>query len=118
RLGPAHYTLLGALAVGVAIDTQKPFTFTFILPGVANEYNLSSPTHPAPGHLTVALFPFIAIIGTALGSLLWGHLGDRIGRRPAILLAAAVFVGTSMCAAMPHYWQNLVACFCMGLGAG
>ncbi len=118
RLGKAHYTLMAALAVGVAIDTQKPFTFTFILPGVANEYNLRSPTHPAPGHLPVALFPWIAIIGTVVGSLVWGHLGDRIGRRPSILLASTVFVGTAMCGAMPHYWQNLVACFFMGAGAG
>lgn len=118
RLGPAHYKLMAALAVGVAIDTQKPFTFAFILPGVANEYDLRSPTHPAPGHLPVALFPFIAIIGTVIGSLVWGHLADRIGRRPAILLAATVFVGTAMCGAMPHYWQNLAACFVMGLGAG
>lgn len=118
RLGPAHYKLMAALAVGVAIDTQKPFTFTFILPGVASEYNLRSPTHPAPGHLPVALFPFIAIVGTVVGSLVWGHLGDRIGRRPTILLAATVFVGTSMCGAMPQYWENLVACFFMGAGAG
>jgi|tagenome__1003787_1003787.scaffolds.fasta_scaffold20989796_9 putative MFS transporter len=118
RLGAAHYKLMAALVIAVAIDTQKPFTFTFILPGVANEYNLRSPSHPAPGHLPVALFPFVAILGTTIGSLLWGHIADRIGRRPAILLAGAVFIGTAMCGAMPQYWQNIVACFFMGLGAG
>ena len=76
RLRPAHIKLLLVLMLGVAIDTQKPFTFTFILPGVASEYNLNSPSHPAPGHWAVAWFPFIAIVGTVVGSLIWGYLGD------------------------------------------
>jgi MFS transporter, putative metabolite:H+ symporter len=118
RLSAAHIRLLLVLTLGVAIDTQKPFTFTFILPGVANEYDLGSASHPAPGHWPVALFPFIAIVGTVLGSLIWGYLGDRIGRRASILLAASLFIGTAMCSAMPEFWQNLVACFFMGISAG
>ena len=118
RLGRAHLTLLGVLTLGIAIDTQKPFTFTFILPGVANEYDLNSPSHHAPGHWPVALFPFVAITGTVLGSLIWGQLGDRIGRRASILLAATLFIGTAMCSAMPAFWQNLVACLIMGMSAG
>jgi putative MFS transporter len=118
RLSPAHIKLLLVLMLGVAIDTQKPFTFTFILPGVASEYNLKSPSHPAPGHWPVALFPFVAIVGTVLGSLIWGYLGDRIGRRASILLAGTVFIGTAMCSAMPAFWQNLIACLIMGMSAG
>jgi len=118
RLGPAHYKLMFVLMLGVAIDTQKPFTFVFILPGVANEYNLRSPTHPAPGHLPVALFPFIAVVGTVVGSLIWGLLGDRIGRRAAILLASTLFIATAMCSVMPAFWENLVACLIMGMSAG
>ena len=118
RLSPAHIRLLLVLMLGVAIDTQKPFTFTFILPGVASEYNLSSPSHPAPGHWPVALFPFVAIVGTVLGSLIWGYLGDQIGRRASILLAATLFIGTAMCSAMPAFWENLVACLFMGMSAG
>jgi len=118
RLTSAHLKLMIVLTFGVAIDTQKPFTFTFILPGVANEYNLRSPSHPAPGHWPVALFPFVAIVGTVLGSLIWGRLGDSIGRRASILLAATLFIGTAMCSAMPAFHWNLVACFFMGLSAG
>lgn len=118
RLSAAHIKLMLVLMLGVAVDTQKPFTFTFILPGVANEYNLKSPSHPAPGHWPVALFPFVAIVGTVLGSLIWGRLGDSIGRRASILLAATLFIGTAMCSAMPAFHWNLVACFFMGLSAG
>jgi len=118
RLSAAHIRLMIVLMLGIAVDTQKPFTFTFILPGVANEYDLRSPSHPAPGHWPVALFPFIAIIGTVVGSLLWGRLGDSIGRRASILLAATLFIGTAMCSAMPAFHWNLVACFVMGMSAG
>ena len=118
RLRPAHLKLMAVLTLAVAVDTQKPFTFTFILPGVASEYNLRSASHPAPGHWPVALFPFVAIVGTVLGSLLWGRLGDSIGRRASILLAATLFIGTAMCSAMPAFHWNLVACFFMGLAAG
>ena len=118
RLRSPHLMLMAALMVAIAVDTMKPFTFTFILPGVAEEYNLNSPSHPAPGELPVALFPFVAIIGTVIGSLIWGYLGDRIGRRATILLAAALFIGTGMCGVMPEFNYNLAACFIMGLSAG
>jgi MFS transporter, putative metabolite:H+ symporter len=118
RLTPAHLKLMLVLTLAVAVDTQKPFTFAFILPGVANEYNLRSASHPAPGHWPVALFPFVAIVGTVVGSLVWGRLGDSIGRRASILLAATLFIGTAMCSAMPAFHWNLVACFFMGMSAG
>ena len=117
-LGRPHVKLMLVLMFAIAVDTQKPFTFTFILPGVTKEYGLNSPTHPVPGHWAVALFPWFGIVGTVLGSLIWGRLGDRIGRRASILLAGTVFVGTAMCGSMPAFWQNLVLCFLMGLGAG
>ena len=59
-----------------------------------------------------------AIGGTVLGSFLWGSLGDRIGRRAAILFAGLVFIGTSLCGAMPDYRLNFLMCFLMGLGVG
>src|SRR6185437_12794983 len=45
-------------------------------------------------------------------------LGDVIGRRASILLAAETFIATSICGAMPSYEWNFFMCFVMGLGAG
>jgi putative MFS transporter len=118
RLSPAHIKLMLVMIVAIAIDTQKPFTFTFILPGVANEYDLSSPSRSAPGQWPVALWPFVAILGTVIGSLAWGHLADRLGRRPAILVIATMFMATSVCGAMPSLYWNLVMCFLMGFSVG
>lgn len=118
RVGRAHLLLILVLVVAIAIDTMKPFTFTFILPGTAAEYHLSTPGHTIPGALPVALYPFVAIIGTVIGSLLWGYAADRMGRRTAILLAAILFMSTAICGAMPVFELNLVMCFFMGISAG
>ncbi|MDP5228729.1 MULTISPECIES: MFS transporter [Arthrobacter] len=118
RMQARHWLLVLVLIFAVAIDTQKPFTFSLILPSVAGEYGVSSPGHPVPGAPPVALLPFMGILGTVIGSLLWGILGDRFGRRAAILLAAVLFVYTSVCGAMPDFWGNVAMCFVMGISAG
>jgi putative MFS transporter len=118
RLGPAHYALLLILVVAIAIDAMKPFTFTFILPGVAKEYGLSAPGHVVHGALPVALYPFWGIVGTVIGSFIWGSIADRFGRRRAVLLAVILFIATAICGAMPAFALNLVMCFFMGIGAG
>lgn len=118
RLGRAHIALMLVLIVAIAIDAMKPFTFTFILPGVAKEYALSAPGHKVHGALPVALYPFCGILGTVIGSFLWGGLADRFGRRRAVLLAVIIFMATAICGAMPAFQLNLVMCFFMGIGAG
>ena len=118
RLSPAHIKLMLVMVVAIAIDTQKPFTFTFILPGVADEYDLASPSRAAPGQWPVAVWPFVAILGTVIGSLVWGHLADRVGRRATILVIATMFMATSVCAVMPSLPWNLVMCFLMGFSVG
>ena len=50
--------------------------------------------------------------------MLWGWLADLYGRRASILLSAVMFVGTSICGAMPSLWWNVGMCFLMGAAAG
>jgi putative MFS transporter len=118
RVARAHLLLAGTLVIAIAIDAMKPFTFAFVVPGTAVEYHLSSPGHAVHGALPVALYPFVGIVGTVLGSLMWGYAADRLGRRPTILIAAILFMSTSICGAMPAFTLNLTMCFFMGLGAG
>ena len=117
-LRPAHYRLMAVLLIAIAVDTLKPFTFVFIIPGATAEYGLSSPGHLLAGHWPIALYPLSGITGTAIGSFLWGYLGDRIGRRASVLFGAIIFIGTSICGFMVAYGWNLVMCFIMGLGVG
>lgn len=117
RIRPAHVGLLVVMAAAVTIDVMKTTTLAFVVPGVAKEYGLKSALNPHGG-LPVALLPLTGISGTVVGSFLWGWLGDRIGRRPSILLAGVLFIATAICGAMPSFGYNLLMCFLMGLGVG
>src|SRR6266536_430574 len=113
----SHVMLLVVMAAAVTIDVMKPTTLGFVLPGMTREYGLRSPLNPA-GHLPVAWLPLVALTGMVLGSIIWGALGDRIGRRASILLAGVMFIGTSICGAMPGFVWNLLMCFLMGAAVG
>ena len=106
----AHWRVMGALAVALVIDIMKPASLGFVTPGMRIEYGVD----PA----TVALLPLSALLGTAAGSFVWGVLADVYGRRASILLSSVMFVGTSICGAMPSFWWNVAMCFLMGAAAG
>jgi MFS transporter, putative metabolite:H+ symporter len=112
-----HVALLAVLAVAVTIDLMKPITLSFVAPGMAREYGLKSPANPHGG-LPVSLLPLVAITGTVVGSLVWGALADRIGRRSSVLFSAMLFVTTAICGAMPGFGWNLLMCFIMGAAVG
>ncbi len=109
-LGRWHVVVLVVLTLGLIIDTMKPATLGFVLPGIKGEYQIAKST--------AALLPFVALIGTTVGSFLWGWFADTYGRRVSILLSTILFVSTSICGAMPYFEWNLVMCFLMGCSAG
>lgn len=118
KLNGAHLGLILVMVAAITIDVMKPVTLSFVVPGMTREYGLRHPVLNPHGGLPVALLPFAGILGTVIGSFLWGSLGDRIGRRASILLAAVIFIGTAICGAMPSYRWNLVMCLLMGVGVG
>jgi putative MFS transporter len=89
---------------------MKPATLGFVLPGMMSEYQVDK--------ATVSQFPFSALIGTVIGSVIWGIIADVYGRKASILLSAVMFVGTSICGAMPSLAWNVGMCFLMGVAAG
>jgi putative MFS transporter len=105
-----HWGLLFVLGVALVVDVMKPATLGFAVPGMKGEYGITTSQ--------VALFPMVALLGTTIGSLLWGVLADRVGRRASILLASILFMGTSICGFMPSFRWNLFMCFIMGTSAG
>lgn len=110
KLNRWHAGLLAVLILGLVIDVMKPATLGFVLPGLAKEYAIP--------RSTAALLPLAALIGTVIGSFLWGWLADRYGRRASIIVSTILFVSTSVCGAMPTFEWNLVMCFVMGSSAG
>ena len=106
----AHWGMAALLALALVIDIMKPATLGFVTPGMRIEYGVD--------RQTVAWLPFAALTGTAVGSFVWGALADVYGRRASILLSAVMFIGTSICGAMPSFWWNVGMCFLMGAAAG
>jgi putative MFS transporter len=109
-MGWAHWSLMAVLVIALVIDVMKPATLGFVLPGMMTEYQVDK--------ATVSAFPFSALVGTVIGSILWGIIADIYGRKASILLSAVMFVGTSICGAMPSLAWNVGMCFMMGVAAG
>jgi putative MFS transporter len=109
-LSRAHWMLMAVLVIALVIDIMKPATLGFTLPGMMSEYHVTK--------AVVSSFPFSALSGTVIGSVIWGWLADIYGRKATILLSAVMFVGTSICGAMPSLAWNVGMCFMMGVAAG
>ncbi len=110
RLGVNHIVLMVVLVIALIIDVMKPAALGFVMPGLIKEYGVTK--------AQASLVPFFALVGTVCGSILWGIIADIYGRKASILLSAVVFVGTSICGAMPSLAWNEAMCFLMGAGAG
>lgn len=110
RLGWAHWQVVLVLGVALIVDVMKPATLGFVAPGMRAEYGIST--------ATASLLAFCAMLGTTSGSILWGMLADRLGRRGSILLASLMFISTGICGTMPAFKWNLLMCFLMGMSAG
>lgn len=106
----AQAMMLLALAFALIVDVMKPATLAFVVPGMMREYGL--------GKSAIALLPLVALTGTVVGSVVWGMLGDAIGRRSTIVFTALLFMATSICGTMPTFGGNLAMCFVMGMSAG
>lgn len=110
-IGPRQWVVF-ALCFAVAIldgfDTQ---VVAFTGPAIARAFAMT-PVH-------VAYIFAGGTLGMALGAMALGALGDRIGRRPAILIAVAWFalftIGVAFAAAP---WQIVVLRFLTGIGMG
>ena len=106
----AHWALMSVLVIALVIDIMKPASLGFALPGMMDEYRLDK--------ATVSLFPLAALVGTVIGSIVWGIIADIYGRKASILLSAVLFVSTAICGAMPSFAWNVGMCFMMGAAAG
>ena len=109
-LTSAHWRMAMLLALALVIDVMKPASLGLVTPGMRVEYGIDKQT--------VAWLPFAALSGTVVGSFVWGALADLYGRRASILLSSVMFIGTSICGAMPNLWWNVGMCVLMGVAAG
>src|SRR5437867_736855 len=72
---------------------------SFAAPYLASEYHLD--------RIQLGNTFSIGLVGTLIGGLLLGYVGDRIGRRPSVILATAGFGILTMCFALANGYRPL-----------
>ncbi len=107
---PRHRIFVAALLAALAFDYQKPATLGFVIPGMREMFGL---TQTSASYLAVA-----GLSGTLIGSIFWGFMADRVGRRLVLLWTVGLFSIASLCGLAMQYWQSLLACSVMGFGVG
>lgn len=103
--------LILVIFLGVAFDNMDQVTCSFILPMMKMEWNLD--------YVQASYMPAFSLLGTCIGAVLWGIMGDRIGRRKTLLFTILLFSLTNLI--QTHSWSYLqftVTCFVMGIGVG
>lgn len=97
-----------AIALLDGFDTQS---IAFIGSSIAEEFSM------ATAEMTAVITA--STVGMALGAITLGSIGDRIGRKRAILLALCIFGFFSLLGAFAQApWQIVLLRFLIGLGMG
>ncbi|HEY7489251.1 MAG TPA: MFS transporter [Streptosporangiaceae bacterium] len=109
-LSNSQTTLIGVMVAATLVTTTTLATLAFVVPGMTDEYQLAS--------ALVIWLPLGALAGMVVGFLTWGRLGERIGRRAAILLAGVIFIATAVGGSLPAFGWNLLMGFLMGVALG
>ncbi len=60
----------------------------------------------------------VGLTGTLIGSIFWGFMADRSGRRVVLLWTVGIFSAASLCGLAMEYWHSFIACTIMGFGVG
>ncbi len=69
--------------------------------------------------LAEGLFTASALFGCIGGAAVAGAAGDRVGRKPVLIVSAVLFLASSIgCAVAPEYWQLFAARVVAGVGIG
>lgn len=111
QTGVGYFQMFAALCVGLSLaaDTVEFFVVPYILPSAEVELCIEDTEKSWLSKIT--------LVGLALGGMGWGGLGDRIGRRRALLSAMSVHVLFSGVATfMPTYGTFMTARFCSAVG--
>jgi MFS family permease len=117
-----HWLVIAAAWAGWGFDVFDALLFNFVAPNCVPALLGLQPGAPGAHAATVfwtGAITSILLIGWAAGGVLFGWLGDRIGRKHALFVTIAVYAaGTALCAAATNIWQ-LVACRALAsLGIG
>jgi AAHS family 4-hydroxybenzoate transporter-like MFS transporter len=96
--------LAGLVAISWIITFLDGFDsnlISFAAPYFASQYHLD--------RIQLGNIFSMGLLGTLIGGFILGYVGDRIGRRPTVILAAAGFGVLTMCFALANSYGSLFA---------
>ncbi|MFF7329606.1 sialate:H+ symport family MFS transporter [Streptomyces sp. NPDC008150] len=109
ELSGQNWKAFSAAWLGYAMDGFDFVLITLVLTEIAADFHLSS--------LTAATLVSAAFVSRWFGGLAIGALGDRLGRRPAMVLSIALYaVGSVLCGFSWDYWSLFAFRMVVGLG--
>lgn len=112
-LTPRYWILAISVMLGAVLEFFDFFLIAFVTPVVADEWDLTY------GHAGAVLLG--AGLGAILGSIVWGKLGDRYGRKRPLIAGILTFsLATGALAAAPEggWWWLTLFRFVVGVGVG
>lgn len=122
ELNRYHWFVLVVAALGWLFDTMDQQLFNFARIPALKELLAPAPGEVAPQALVdqyAGLATAIFLIGWASGGLIFGVLGDRIGRAKTMLLTILVYsLCTGLSAVSVSFWDFAFYRFITGLGVG
>jgi MFS transporter, AAHS family, 4-hydroxybenzoate transporter len=111
KIGAFQYRVVALCALTVFLDGFDTQSIAFVLKSIATEFSIP-PSHFGP-------IISAGLVGLGIGSLVFGPVADKIGRRTVVMIATAVFGLFTLLAANATNETALVAFrFLAGLGFG
>jgi MFS family permease len=109
--GPIHRRIVALAFAAWIFDFYDLILYSFLLVPVARELHLTR----AQSSLALGT----SLLMTALGGIIFGFLGDRLGRKPMIATTVAIYgIGTALCGFSHSLAQLILYRSITGLGMG
>lgn len=112
-IGRRYKELAAAVMLGATLEFFDFYLIAFVVPEVSDEWGLTRGQE--------AWILLSAGLGAIVGSILWGKLGDRIGRKRPLIAGIVVFsTATGLMALAPEdgWWYLSALRFVVGVGVG
>ena len=117
-----HWLVIAAAWAGWGFDVFDALLFNFVAPNCVPallHLPLGTPEAREATAFWTGAISSLLLIGWALGGVLFGWIGDAIGRRRALFATIAIYaVGTALCAFATNIWELVLFRVIASLGIG
>ncbi len=117
-----QWTVLFAAWLGWGFDIFDSLLFNFVAPNCIPDLLGLTPGSPEARAATLrwtGVLTSLLLIGWAAGGVLFGYIGDRLGRTRTLMLTMLMYaLGTAACAFAPNLWVLALFRLVASLGIG